>query len=353
METISRRHSGEKLTACRADEVDAFLHTLKVEQARFLSAIRHACSLLSREPGHLAQVAATQSRLTQQFFDAQRSIMSRRAEFDAEVALIGRRAEENAAEVVAGARAQADSGGVCTLAAATHADHIGPDVSHRAAHHQVAALGVTVVRTMAEANSLASVIEDALEPAAPDGAMLQGQLASVLDEWWCAENQSGQAVIKLARAREVMRGHVAQIEAAEILEAAHDADESDESLQPLPPHISAIMDNSDSVSLETLLDMLADSLDPPATAFEPPRGLPITHAAAPIEQAEIRIEQLTIERPSTTIELGTRTETSGPWGQILRSRSEQSVGRERPSPMSRTRPSSMAADAFSSSHGPR
>ena len=115
METISRTHPDETLTGARTAEVDAFLDTLKTEQARFLDSLRQACSLLNRDSGQLAHVAASHSRLTQQFFDAQRLIMARRAEFDAEVAAIGQVAEENARGCIAAARAQVAAGGVVRL----------------------------------------------------------------------------------------------------------------------------------------------------------------------------------------------------------------------------------------------
>lgn len=55
---------------------------------RFLAALTDARATLGNEPGHLAEVAAQQRRLTAMFLDAQRSILRLWAEADAEVAMI-------------------------------------------------------------------------------------------------------------------------------------------------------------------------------------------------------------------------------------------------------------------------
>lgn len=282
----------------RADddaEVEVFFATLRKEQARFLGAMRHASSRLRRESGHLAHVAATQSRLTQQFFDAQRAIMLRRAEVDAEVLLIARLAEANAIEILA----QTCVGEECSTSAdvdlAPFAQEVVPSIpsgSSRSARQEIAALGVTVVRTMADVDSLERVIDEAFEPDEPDGAAAQRQLESLLNEWWTTGNQDGLAVIDDAHARAQMRVHVAKIEAGEtgaarrpggdsVVIAGREAVVSADApasvaefvmvpasvtpavaLPLLPPPMLIALRSADSSNLGSLLLSLSDLLDP-------------------------------------------------------------------------------------------
>lgn len=239
MHTISRLDHSETLTDGQSTGVEEFLETLREEQANFLASVRQASSRLGRESGQLAHVAAIHSRLTQQFFDAQRQIMTRRAEFDQEVAHIGR----------------------CAVSATT-CDRVDLDLP--LARPEVAALGVAVVRTKAEADALECVIDDAFLPGEPDGTESQQQLAVVLDQWWAAENREGQAVIDLARARAEMRGHVARIEAGETVVTTNDKP------QHLPHGVSDLLDEADFVDLSTLLEKLAESLQPSPTDLESP-----------------------------------------------------------------------------------
>ena len=157
---------------------------------------------------------------------------------------------------------------------------------------------------MADAESLAGVIDEAFEPTEPDGIALQRQLASLLDDWWRAENHEGRAMIELAEARAAIRAHVARIEAGELIGSARRAaddiepspnqpeqqrseqqhPEPQQQLQPLPPQISAILDQADSIGLDSLLVMLADSLDQPRTGFGPPQGPPVDFAGIPVDR---------------------------------------------------------------------
>lgn len=251
MDTIPRPSSVGDVPAGPSAEADAFLKTLRSEQARFLDAIRAAASLLNRNSGQMAFVAATHSRLTNQFFDAQRLIMTRRAEIDAEV-------ERGAATTPRGA--------TTAIAAADSRAGTVADVAERGA---------------AEASSAVAQ---------------QGHLASLLDGWWGDANQQGQA--EIARAQATMRKRMAQIEARRIggkstaCEVQCDAPNhasvaarSDGSWPPpivtkpvvailnepsrgLPAPVAAILDKADSVNLQTLLGMLADSLDPMRTSAE-------------------------------------------------------------------------------------
>jgi hypothetical protein len=71
-------------------QVTAFFDLLRREQNRYLDAVGNARSLLGPEHAHLAQASAIQLRLTRRMFDAQRSIVTHRAEIDAELAAIRR-----------------------------------------------------------------------------------------------------------------------------------------------------------------------------------------------------------------------------------------------------------------------
>ncbi len=300
METIPRLGDSADLPPQRAPQVDAFLTTLRTEQARFLEVVRQAQSQLQRDGGQLGQVAATQLRMTQQFFDAQRSIMSRRADVDAEVALIDVAAEDGAAASIDEAREHAAAGDVIELRkrlSMSRAQRLAwPErsVQHRSARDQISVLGLSVVRTSADVDDLAHVIDDAFAADEPDSIIAQRQLTSLLDEWWSNEQQEGLAVIEDARARSAMRRHVAGIQACEIIEAAceshavapavGDAGDADDEIAStiLPRHICVALDAADPSCLQDTLAALANSLQlatsttnapetPPAViGFDPP-----------------------------------------------------------------------------------
>ena len=71
-------------------QVTAFFETLRREQSRYLDAVGNAHGLLGPEHAHVAQATAIQFRLTRRLFDAQRSIVTHRAEIDAQLAVIRR-----------------------------------------------------------------------------------------------------------------------------------------------------------------------------------------------------------------------------------------------------------------------
>ena len=176
-------------------------------------------------------------------------------------------------------------------------------------------LGAAVVRTMAEADSLARVIDDAFEPDDPDGAAAERQLSGLLDEWWRAENQEGRAVIDDANARAAMRRHVAGIEASEIIADSYsdadigdaligDADIGDGAMfqqhasampSPAPAHLPeqmlAALDTADPAGLQSLLAALAASLD-----------------VRPV--GSVRMETATRMEAATRMETVARTETA-------------------------------------------
>lgn len=306
METITRPNNGDVPRSANSDDREAFLEFLKQEHARFLDSFRQACSLLDRRSGQLAQIAATHGRLTRQLFDAQRSILKRRADVDAEVARIGRAADDDATSIVEAARIEVLLGDVIApcidearLVNAKGSGDLGACGS-ASARPEVTSLAMAVVRTTAEADSLAGVIDDALEPAEHDGAALQLALGTLLDDWWDAERQEGADVIDLARARAAVRAHVARIQADEILVDARDqvgkSTPTWSFAPPVgPPQVLVIAERGAAESVQTRLDMLAKSLDPgrrPCLQRVPPTGghsdarLERTSAVVPDEERD-------------------------------------------------------------------
>ena len=76
-------------TLLRAEEqVVAYFDVLRTAQHRYLDEVGSAAGLLSAEHGHVARAAAIQLRSTRRMFDAQRSIVTHRAEIDAELRAI-------------------------------------------------------------------------------------------------------------------------------------------------------------------------------------------------------------------------------------------------------------------------
>lgn len=299
---------------CVNERVEAFFARLAGEQTRFLDAMTEARRDLRSEPGQLAKAAALQGRLTQQFLDAQRSILRGRAEVDAIVARIVDDTEAEAAALIVTAHAQAANLRTIgdALAAAHTGDRMpiaeaqidGPSMvgvsslelvgaglrgtdtpgarvegNHRSVRQEIAELGAVVVRTNAEADSLASVIDAAFELDDLDGARAERQLRSLLDDWWMAEGHEGKAGVDDAHARAAMRLHVARIEAGEILETARagggiaqPAAEPIEQPTMLPPWLVTAFDTVDDAGLDSLLGSLLEALGDPhsdCSASEP------------------------------------------------------------------------------------
>ena len=285
MKTLPRPHDADMPSVPASAEVAAFLATLRDEQARFLTTIRQAASLLRADSGQLALVAATQCRLTQQVFDAQRAILHRRADVDAEVARIARSTDEQALIAVG----DADDGVLVAIShspptrtarrrhrpMAVRRDTIAvADGPRRSPRQEVAALGVALVRTKADVDSLERVIDEAFEPGEPDTAAMQRQLAAVLDEWWRVEQMEGHAAIEDARARATVRRHIAGIAADDSFGVApQPLDETAGTTRPtaeisphlLPGHIADALDAADPADLQSVFAGLAEALDrPPA-----------------------------------------------------------------------------------------
>ena len=84
--------------------VQAYLARLGNEQAQFLAALADANRSVHPSHGQVAKLVCLQLRLTQEFLDAQRAILKRRAQTDATVAAIATDAAIAADALVAEAR---------------------------------------------------------------------------------------------------------------------------------------------------------------------------------------------------------------------------------------------------------
>jgi len=207
-----------------AVEVVAFFETLRTEQLRFLESMAQARASLRQDDGQLAQISATHARLTRQFFDAQRSIMQRRAEADAEVAAIAVETDEHSHTVLASALAHSAA---ASLPAPSADDLVSPpgtttdrDMLERTTRQAAVALSVLAARSQQTASSIEQVVNEAFEVRESEDARFERQLQSVLDEWWAFEKHESKALIDDARARAAMRLHIAHLEACEIMGSA-------------------------------------------------------------------------------------------------------------------------------------
>ena len=123
--------------------------------------------------------------------------------------------------------------------------------------------------------------------------MAKRQLASLLDDWWRAENEDRRAVIDDARARADVRQRGAALEAGEIVKDAHLAEKpgatarkavAPSPLRVLPPHLVIALDTAQPADLRVLLAALADSLEPPANGTASPAHVGAEH----VEEADTR-----------------------------------------------------------------
>ncbi|MBI4935306.1 MAG: hypothetical protein HY828_15600 [Actinobacteria bacterium] len=241
-------------------EVLRYFEVLRSEQSKFLEAVAQARSALGHETGNLSQVSAVQGRLTRQFFDAQRSLLQRRAEIDAEVARIAAETEEHANVVLASAVAHATLDRPAPPAQVDgRSDEDGASSIGRieqSTRQAIAALGVLAVRSKADADALEQVINDAFTPSEPDAARMERELQLVLDAWWTAEVHEGTALVDDARARAAMRLHLAHLEACEIAgSTAPGVDQASRATVSLLP--SSVVQTLESAHESTLDDVFA------------------------------------------------------------------------------------------------
>ncbi|MDO8362483.1 MAG: hypothetical protein Q7V88_06265 [Actinomycetota bacterium] len=304
----------------------AYLDALRAAHMCCLEAMGDACSSLAsadgQADGQMANLAGIHQRLLRQFMDAQRSILQRRAEVDAEVAQIADAAAARAAALVGEVPAVVVHGGRTSPRSSIGQRPPALDVRtpqpalagpFRLNSRDIAALGVSVVRTTDDIESLATVIDQAFETADLDGVAAQRRLTALLDEWWHDEVQEGRAVIDDAHARADVRYHLAVVEAGEHAAAppppgpttatdagAHEAGESHASNLPspqpsrlpspqpsrLPTDLMSVLDTGEHADLQQLLADLAVTLDLAAKPYPPAEPaldvVPVGRDATPI-----------------------------------------------------------------------
>ncbi len=286
METTPRRADCDVSDAAPGlpTGADAYLERLSKEQTRFLGALAEANTMLPRPPSQLARVAAIQSRLAQEFLDAQRAIIKRRAETEAAVVGIAASAESESDALFAQARSASVAASVS--GSMPHPAPSGSPVAKPApvmARTPGAATAWPAPGTSSDVDSLARLIDGAFEGAEPDGAAMKRQLRELLDEWWRIENQEDKAAIDDANARAAMRVHVATVESNQIVEAAAVRKECAAprfTYEP-PKHVPPLVAALDTTNHEDLDEMLSSLLD----ALDAPIGLPADQAdaVAPID----------------------------------------------------------------------
>ncbi len=257
-------------------DVAAFCDTVRTEHLRFLHAVGDARSRLGQEHSELAKAAAIHGRLTRQFFDAQRSILLRRAEVDAEVDAIANQAEAHAAAVAGDARRRA------AMLAHPAGSDTRPPVS------AAAEIPLHVGPLVGEPDALAAVMDQVFMSREADGVVEQRELAGLFDGWWAAEQQEARAKIDDAHARAVVRQHVATVEATTL--ATHDVvalatrEAACNSGGCLPLAVSAVLDTAVAGDLDAVLDaliasLLAESPVPDSVAVSAPVAAPLKNGA--------------------------------------------------------------------------
>lgn len=230
---------------------DHFLDALRREQVSFLDSMRSLCMPLGPSSGALAAAASSQARLTQQFLDAQRSLLRRTAEFDTAAHDIERSAAEDARQMVIGAANYALDCGVPA--------------------EVLDALRWTVLDAARSGDGATDT--DAAEFARRH----QHELSQLLDRWWAETQDRGSALVERANSfAGLVRGR-ADVRVAAILEAVarhsapHSTEAPTDSSSFMPTDVLAALDTADAGDLGALLDSLLVSLGasddaPPPTA---------------------------------------------------------------------------------------
>jgi hypothetical protein len=259
-----------------AADAELFLERVGREHRRFISALNDANRDLA-SVGQLTKVASIQTRLTQEFLDAQRAILKRRAETDAVVADIATQADEESSAIMSAARSRA------RIAAADHflpPPALGSTAAPLGRPTPLAAPCTPVVSGDAT-ESLARLIDGAFESAEPDGVAARRQLRELLDAWWEAEKQEAKAAADDASARAAMLVHTAKVEAGEIARFGPPTTQRQTSAAyrhhpsaSLPSPIVHALDETDHEHLDDVLAHLLDELDAGSAAPE----LPEAHA---------------------------------------------------------------------------
>jgi hypothetical protein len=269
------------------EPIDGYLARLADHQTRFLAAWTDANRSLHPSSGQVAKVASLQVRLTQEFLDAQRAIVRRRAETDAAIVAIAADAAAESAALVEAARSRAAIaiGTPLPPPAAAAADSMlrfplpapTPTAQHlnRFAPPSPTGRAPRLSPPGLDDDSLARLIDGVFESSEPDGAAARRELRDLLDGWWSVENQEAQAAIDDAQARAAMHVHLAQVEADELARFAPPSTLAPDTPThcPLPstalsaPFASAL-DDTDHEHLDDVLAHLLDSLEPTTTTVD-------------------------------------------------------------------------------------
>jgi hypothetical protein len=292
METNTREPAAAALRAESTAAADRFLTTLRREQARYLAAVEEARAQLEQDDGQLAHVAAIQGRMSRQFFDAQRSILRRRADADAEVARIE-------AQTAASARSLVDTAHGLALQGRNDVAVLGlPESTFETSatptwRDEVAALGVSVVRSNADVAEIRAIVDDAFRSADPDGIATERELRRVLDDWWRLTSQECTALVDDANARAAVRLHLAGLEARHIVEHTLVAEPAAVVDTPQPfEHVGGATEVDEVVAVDVpdiveMIDVdsveghLADPGHDAGSPFAPPDGPAVIDIAAP------------------------------------------------------------------------
>lgn len=265
--------------------VDGYLARLADEQARFLAAWTDANRSLHPSSGQVAKVASIQLRLTQEFLDAQRAIVRRRAETDVAITAIATEtALETAGLIDAAREGVAIAVGTPLPLPAGRAAHLLPPPGGAQARESGApgpgdfAPPSAVERQGAPSvddESLARLIDGVFESSEPDGVAARRELRDLLDGWWRVENQEAQAAIDDAHARAAMHLHLAKVEADELVRFAPPSPVAPTppayvppSSERLPQPLVSALDATDHEHLDDVLAHLLDELEPAAAAME-------------------------------------------------------------------------------------
>ncbi len=262
--------------------VQEYLARLGDEQAQFLAELADANRSLHPSHGQVSKLVSLQLRLTQEFLDAQRAIVKRRAQTDATVAAIATDAAVAADALVAEARARTSIiGDVSNPEASPTDDRPVPTDSTIGPAPATAVLTAPGERGVDEMSAngeldhavLAELIDGAFEPSEPDGAGARRDLRELLDGWWCVENQEATAAIDDANARAAMHLHLARVEVNELESLAMPspgAEAGDLYLHrptsALATPLVAALDETDHEHLDDVLRHLLDGLEPTAPA---------------------------------------------------------------------------------------
>lgn len=239
-------------------DVEGYLDVLRREHQRLLLALGEASSRLGGEHSELARAAAIHGRLTRQFFDAQRSLLRRRAEAASEVASIESEATSNSSAVVALARRRPLAVG----------DHHAPRPSE-----PIPGVGRTAVMDRSQdVVALMGEVDGVFATREPEGVVAQRQLGELLDGWWTSEQQEAIAAVDDAHARAAVRQHAALLEAGALITSPSGVEYPHRSGR-LPSEMSAVLDVAVAADLEGVLSALVAALQVPHTqSSEPGHG---------------------------------------------------------------------------------